>query len=81
MNTFKLEGLGRTKMVIEHMYSPGDLENDLKRFRYFWHMFRAASDPLSLTPAAWQLHTATGRRHKVGLSEALLPAAREVHST
>lgn len=34
------------------MYTPGDLENDLKRFRYFWQMFRAASDPLSLMPAA-----------------------------
>lgn len=32
----ELEELGRQEMVIGHMYNPGDLENALKRFRYFW---------------------------------------------
>lgn len=42
----ELEELGRTEMVVGHMYNPGDLENALKRFRYFWQVLRAESDPL-----------------------------------
>lgn len=42
----QLEELGRAEMVIGHMYSPGDLEHALKRFRYSWQVLRAESDPL-----------------------------------
>lgn len=33
INRLRLEGLSRTKIVVRHMYTPGDLEHDLKRFR------------------------------------------------
>lgn len=42
----EVEELSRTEMVIGHVYSPGDLENALKRFRYFWQVLRAESGPL-----------------------------------
>lgn len=42
----EVEELSRTEVVIGHVYSPGDLENALKRFRYFWQVLRAESGPL-----------------------------------
>lgn len=49
----QLEELGRTEMVIGHVHSSGDLENALKRFRYFWQVLRAAPGPLPFMSAAW----------------------------
>lgn len=48
--------LGQTKMVIGHTYSSADLENDIKIYGYFWHMFTAVSEPPRfLTAGKWML--------------------------